>query len=113
MHATVARIRSASLEFPAPISSGMGAKTMYKMPTTRAPANVIKNAVAILSFIVAPSTRRHSAVTLALIQGVFEAQARDPVRCIVPSCVPGQPSPSRIGVDPGPRGTNDVDHPST
>jgi hypothetical protein len=49
-----ARTLSASLGFPGPISSGMGAKKMYKMPITRAPANAVKIAVAIFSFIVAP-----------------------------------------------------------
>jgi hypothetical protein len=49
MHATVALIRSASaasLESLA-ASSGMGTKAMYRMPITMAPANVVKNAVAI------------------------------------------------------------------
>jgi hypothetical protein len=35
----------------------MGKKTMYKMPATIARANVVKNAVAILSFMVAPRQR--------------------------------------------------------
>jgi hypothetical protein len=36
----------------------MGTKAMYKMPTVIAAANVIKNAVAILSFMAAP--RQHA-----------------------------------------------------
>src|SRR4030088_2716812 len=63
MHVIVALTRSASaasLEFLAG-PSGMGTKTMYKMPTAIAPANVVKNAVAILSFMVAPQQRSHYA----------------------------------------------------
>jgi hypothetical protein len=59
MHASVASIRfasAASVEFLAG-PSGMGTKTMYKIPTAMAPANVVKNAVAILSFMVAPQQR--------------------------------------------------------
>jgi hypothetical protein len=63
MHASVALTRSApaaSLELIAG-PSGMGTKAMYKMPTTMAPPKVVKNAVAILSFIVAPQQRcRHA-----------------------------------------------------
>jgi hypothetical protein len=46
MQASVASIRfasAASVEFLAG-PSGMGTKTLYKMPTTMAPANVVKNA---------------------------------------------------------------------
>jgi hypothetical protein len=77
MHATAALTRSASAASLGSLAgpSGMGTKTMYKIPTTKAPANVVKNAVAILSFMVAPRQRCHYA-----IQRQFCAFLRAPVR---------------------------------
>lgn len=91
MHASVALTRSAhaaSLELIAG-PSGMGTKAMYKMPTTMAPPKVVKNAVAIRSFIVAPQQRCHHA-TVRRSCAFLQATRKSPRRR-----APGRPGGRR------------------
>jgi hypothetical protein len=82
MRVSVALSRSASAasleflawEFLAGPSGMRTKKTMYKMPTTMAPANVVKNAVVILAFMAAPQQRCHYA-TLRQFCALLQARS--------------------------------------
>jgi hypothetical protein len=95
MHATVASIRFASaaaVEFLAG-PSGTGTKAMYKMPTTMAPANVVKNAVTILSFMVAPQQLCHY---VTLRQFCAFLRACRAMQFFRPPIGPGNPRADRV-----------------